>query len=620
MRGFKYKRGVREVNRGQEVSMTTKEYTIQDFLESKNAIGGSFNSDGSKVAFLSNESGTYQLHIIPRNGGESEQLTNYDDAVTFASYSPIKDEIIFGMGSGGDEKVQLYLYDTANKSVKPLTDNPNSMYRFGGWSRDGRYIAYVSIERNGKDFDTYVRDLFSGDTRCVYDKGGDWSACGFSPSGKYLVIARNNKNWDHDLFLINLETNEIEHITPHTEEAAFMMPRWLPDESKIFFITNRDRDIPAVATYDLKKKIIEYILTPKYEVEGISVDWEGKYLAVGTNEDGYGKLTFLDLKTLKQLSLPLLPDGEIGAVIFSKDGKYLCLNIQSAITNPDLWMISIEDQKVWRLTKSVQKVPENVFVEPKLISFFSFDGLKISAFIFSPKNRDISKKLPAIINIHGGPESQYRPGFYPLTQYFVDKGYAVIAPNVRGSSGYGKKFLALDDKERRLDSVKDLVALREHLVTKDAFDMTRIALMGGSYGGFMVLAGLAFYPDLWAAGVDTVGISNFVTFLQNTAPYRRAIREVEYGSLEHDREMLEKISPFNYIENIKAPLFVIHGANDPRVPLSEAEQIVNKLHELGRRAELLVYADEGHGLAKLKNRLDAYPRVIAFLDKHLKFS
>jgi dipeptidyl aminopeptidase/acylaminoacyl peptidase len=254
-------------------------------------------------------------------------------------------------------------------------------------------------------------------------------------------------------------------------------------------------------------------------------------------------------------------------------------------------------------------------VEPELIRFVSFDGLSVPAFIYRPKGIKQGVRVPVVINIHGGPEAQYQPIYQPVMQYLVHNGYAVIAPNVRGSSGYGKSYMALDDIEKRLDSVKDIVALRNHIAGMSDMDATRIGLYGASYGGFMVLACMAFYPKLWAAGVDIVGIVNFVTFLENTAAYRRALREAEYGSLENDRELLEKISPIHSIEKIEAPLLLIHGANDPRVPLSEAKQVVAKLKEVGRQVELLVYLDEGHGIVKLQNKLDAYPKAVEFLDK-----
>ncbi len=258
-------------------------------------------------------------------------------------------------------------------------------------------------------------------------------------------------------------------------------------------------------------------------------------------------------------------------------------------------------------------VPKDMMVPAELIHFNSFDGLNVPAYLFLP-TKQLNGQYPVVINIHGGPESQYRPGFSPLTQYFVSKGFAVLAPNVRGSTGYGKAYQALDDKRMRLDSVKDLAWLHRWIDDDERLDGRRVALMGGSYGGYMVLAGLAFYPDLWVAGIDIVGIANLVTFLENTSPYRRKLREHEYGSLERDKSFLKKVSPINSINSVSAPLMIIHGANDPRVPLNEAEQVYEALTKRGIECELHVYLDEGHGIAKLKNRLDIYPKVSRFLD------
>jgi len=288
-------------------------------------------------------------------------------------------------------------------------------------------------------------------------------------------------------------------------------------------------------------------------------------------------------------------------------------------TAANVWAIAAESRAVTRWTESsLGTVSADTLVKPQLIHYTSFDGLSIPAFYFKPQG--VTGPLPVVIDIHGGPEAQSRPLFRPLTQYLVSQGYAVLLPNVRGSTGYGKAHSHLDDVYKRMDSVADIKAAYEWLVTLGGAAADRVALFGGSYGGFMVLSALATYPDLWAAGVDVVGIASFVTFLENTSAYRRKVREAEYGSLECDRAFLTQISPLTHVNQITAPLMVIHGANDPRVPVSEAEQIVTALQQRGITVEYLNYPDEGHGLAKLANRLDAYPRVVQFLDRHLKGS
>ena len=581
----------------------------------KSAGQPSFSPDGSKIAYLSNETGTYQLYLMPTQGGEFEQLTNYPDAVSFAYFSPVEDKIIFGKHEGGNEQTQFFLLDLANRETTDLTRRPDIRHDFGAWSGDGKKICFSSTERNGVDFDVYVMEIETLEKKCVFD-GGKWcKAAGFSPRGTYVIVGQGHSNVNSDLYLCNVETGDVEHLTPHTGNVHHASPSWLPDESAFFLLQDKGRDFMGLGKYVLADKKFEYLITPDWDVERAVVDKTGRHLGVVVNEEGYNKLRIYGAASLEERSFTI-PSGNVDELRFSNDGTRLALVIGDPRHTFDIWIADLSTGEAQKLTASTQGVPPETLVEPELMRYTSFDGLTIPSFVYRPTDAP-GGKLPVIIHIHGGPEAQYQPALSPLIQFFVHHGYIVAAPNVRGSSGYGKTYLGLDDVEKRLDSVKDIVALKEHLSTLPDVDSDKVVLMGGSYGGFMVLAGLAFYPKLWAAGVDTVGIVNFVTFLENTAAYRRAYREAEYGSLERDRDLLERISPINSIEHIEAPLFVIHGANDPRVPLSEAEQVVSKLKELGREVELLVYPDEGHGLAKLSNRLDAYPKVVAFLDKVL---
>ena len=308
-----------------------------------------------------------------------------------------------------------------------------------------------------------------------------------------------------------------------------------------------------------------------------------------------------------------LPDehGVAGGWSFSKDGRHLAFAYSSARHPGDAWRYDTDTGELERLTTSPCDVDPATFVAPELIRYSSFDGLEVPAFVFRPTSG--TAPHPVVVVIHGGPESQWRPSFSPLTQYLVAQGFAVVAPNVRGSTGYGRRYQHLDDVDKRLDSVHDLAGLHDWLATQDDLDESRAALYGGSYGGYMVLMGLTHQPERWAAGVDIVGMSDLVTFLENTAAWRRAFREREYGSLEHDRELLQELSPITHVDALAAPLFIVHGANDPRVPLGEAEQMHEILAARGVTSELLVYEDEGHGLAKLSNRIDAYPRIATFL-------
>ena len=595
-----------------------KKYKIEDFLEIKAAGASSFNYDGSKISFLSDATGMDQLYLVSRDGGETRQLTSHEEPISFALFSPVKDEIIFGAGKGGNEKIQFFLFDIASKSTRPITNQSEVTHRFGGWSRDGKFITYSSNLRNGTDFDVYIMEIESGIFRTIFNQGGLCDSLGFSPTGKMVTVRKKHAESRHDLYLVDIESGNVELLTSDEEKTTLGSPRWLPDERGFFFTSNKERDFLGLAFYDLETKTERYVLTPVWDVEGIAITFNGENLLVMVNEDGYRTVTIYETKNLKAIERQNFPKGVISYASWSRDGKHIVFTLTSTTKDSDVLVWSKEENRCWQVTYSDQGVPEKVLVEPELVRYESFDGLQVPAFLFLPKMNLTSSKLPVIVHIHGGPESQYRPGFNSLIQYFVYCGYAVVAPNVRGSSGYGKKYLALDDIKNRMDSVKDLEYLHKFLEQDGRIDSSKVVLMGASYGGYMTLAGLTFYPKLWAAAVDIVGFSNLVSFLENTSLYRRALREAEYGYLATDREFLESISPLNFIENIKAPLFIIHGANDPRVPLSEAEQIYNKLKESGKKVELLVYQDEGHGLKKLKNRLDAYPKIVDFLDSVLK--
>jgi dipeptidyl aminopeptidase/acylaminoacyl peptidase len=375
--------------------------------------------------------------------------------------------------------------------------------------------------------------------------------------------------------------------------------------------------VAAIAFYDLAARGWHYVLEPGWEC-GCGVDWAGRHLIVVVNEGGSSRIELRHPKTLAlEQEVPLPGQGVVGTWTTSTDGRHLAFHFTSPSVPGDVWCHDTETRALSRLSTSPSAVDTSGWVEPEVHRVASFDGLPVPVFLYRPRQAGAGAEVPVVVVVHGGPESQSQLTWNPVIGYLVEHGYAVAVPNVRGSTGYGKRYQHLDDRRRRLDSVADLAAVHDWLAGQDGIDASRAALFGGSYGGYMVLAGLTFQPERWAAGVDIVGISSFVTFLENTSPYRRRVREREYGSLEADRAFLVEASPLTHLERLRAPLFIVHGANDPRVPLSEARQLHTALRDKGVPAELLVYEDEGHGLQKLANRLDAYPRAVAFLDRVL---
>ena len=593
--------------------------SINDYLEIRTALPANFSADGAFVLVSSNLTGTMQLYRVPVGGGALEQITDEAEPV-LGRYLPVGRDVLVSVDSGGNERLQLHLVGDDGGSLRPLVVDPEFIHRAGGATRDGRSIAYSCNRRNGVDFDVYVRSLGDdGDERRVWDRGGWCSAAGFSPDGRWLaVVVLTERNGDNELHLVDVESGESFEVAAHDEDAQVGAPAWSADSSAFFFATDAGRDRPSIARFDMTSRTWEYALEIGWDCDA-EVDRSGAVLVVHVLEDGWSKLLRFDPVSLAPLGeVPLPQPGVVPAYSLAPDGSSIAYQLTAAGEPGDVWLHRFADGTTVRLTDSPKAVDPSTMVTPELHRVPSFDGEEVPVFLYRPRDAGVGgDAAPVVFYIHGGPEGQFVPQFIPTIQYLVARGFAVVAPNVRGSTGYGKRFHHLDDVRKRLDSVADLGGIQDWLAGVDGIDASKCALLGGSYGGYMVLAGLAFQPERWAAGVSIVGISSLVTFLENTSAWRRAFREREYGSLATDREFLESVSPLSRIDDIKAPLLLIHGANDPRVPLSEAEQVRDELAARGIESELLAYLDEGHGLAKLANRLDAYPRVADFLERVL---
>ncbi|MCA1670730.1 MAG: S9 family peptidase, partial [Actinobacteria bacterium] len=590
---------------------------LRDYLEIRSAAPVNFSPDGSKLLVRSNLSGTVQLYRVPSTGGELRPVTDFHEPVNGA-YLPTRDEIVLMMDEGGNERHQLYLLGDDGADLRKLVHDPDFIHRVGGVSLDGRFVAFESNRRNGVDFDVYVMPVGEGaPPRAVFSPGGWCNAAGFSPDGRWLaVIRRTERNADNDLYLVDLSDDSVVHVAPHEDDAVFGSPAWLPDSSAFFFSTDCGRDRAAIARYELAGRTWDYVLERHWDSDCL-IDRAGTHLLVTSNEDGCTRAELFDPTSLTVQGEVELPGRGVAEFTFSPDGRRLAYGFASAIEQGDVWIYDVESAMSTRLTTSPRAVPTSAMVEPELHRFPSFDGEQVPVYVYVPTGEAV-EPFPVIVLVHGGPEVQFQPGFNPLVQYFIARGYAVAAPNVRGSTGYGKRYHHLDDVDKRLDSVADLAGLHDWLATDGRFDASRAAIWGGSYGGYMVLAALAFQPQRWSAGVSLAGISSLVTFLENTSTWRRSFREREYGRLDTDREVLEAASPLTHLDRMRAPLFLIHGANDPRVPVTEAEQIHQVLSVRGIRCELLIFSDEGHGLARLHNRIEAYGRATGFLDEVLQ--
>ena len=587
--------------------------SLQELLEVAWALPADVADDGT-VLVRWNVPGSFQLYLA-RPGQELVQLTDLGEPVN-GSFVPGSGRILLSVDEGGNERAQLYLLDpTPGATPEPLVVEPEFLHVTPAFDARGERLAYACNRRNGRDLDVYVRSLETGAEQCVLADGGYCEVAGFSPDGRWLAVLQlTGRTGDNDLRLVDLVGGGDVLVAPEEHDALFGPPAWSKGSTSFLFATSSGRDTAGIGRYELASGTWRYVLESEWDLECVG-DRSGRMLAVHANEEGYSRLALHDPETMSLRHRVELPDrGMIQGLVLSPDGSRLCFGFSSPRTTWDAWALDTASAERARLTQSPRSFAEDELTAPTLHRFASFDGESIPYLVHQPAS---GEPAPVLIEIHGGPEAQRRPMWIPLVQYLVAHGFAVVQPNVRGSTGYGKRYEHLDDGGRRLDTVRDVAALHERLGADARFAADQTVLYGGSYGGYMVLACLAFEPDRWAGGVAVVPISSLVTFLRSTSEYRRAFREREYGSLEHDLEFLTEASPITHVDRIRAPLLLIHGANDPRVPLGEAEQIHRALVERGIRAELLVYEDEGHGLQKLTNRLDAYPRAVAFMEEIL---
>ena len=583
-------------------------FAFDRYLKIRSASGATFAPDGRRMAFLTDITGVAQVWEVPTDGGWPEQRTFGDERVMNVEYSPTGNRILFSRDSGGDERAGLFLLGDGEE--RDLTKNSEAIHYSGGFGSDGGCVAYTATRRNGIDFDVYVQSVPDGEPRCVWEVDGYHTVAAWSPDGTFLVVSRQHSNLDNDLYRLDLSSGEATLLTPHDGDARFSAVNVTADGADAFLATDRDGEFTRLARLDFVSLEISYLTPDDRDVESVKLSKDGRFLAASRNVDGYSDFMLFNGRG-RRMPTPQMPGGILGGFEFSPDSKKLAFTLVSPERPPDVWLLDLPDGEPRRVTRSsTAGIPPRLFRRPKVVRYPSFDGREIPALLYEPEESG----APVVVNVHGGPEGQSRPGFAAVTQYLIGRGLVVFSPNVRGSTGYGKSYTHLDDVELRMDSVKDLAHAAYWLRERGH---EKVAVMGGSYGGFMVLAALTEYPELWSAGVDIVGIANMVTFLENTGSYRRRLREPEYGSLEKNRAFLESISPIHKAEKIVAPLMVIHGKNDPRVPVGEAEQIVERVKGNGGVVEYLLYDDEGHGLAKLKNRLDAYPKIAAFLDEHL---
>ena len=578
---------------------------------------------------------TNQVHRVCEPLGMREQLTFYPEPVAGVVPSPPgawREGFVFAKDRGGDEFSQLYWFDALTRSTTLLTDGKRSQNGGTVLNRDGSLMAFSSTARNGTDRDIWIRDTKQGGNRLLLSAGGSWVPMDFSPDGERLLVSKYVSASESQPGVVDVASGKLTLFPVDGGKAAFGGFAFAPDGHAVYFVS--DEPVDGQPSEFLRLRYHDprsgkaQVLTADipWDVEGFTIAHDGRHLAYMTNEDGIGKVHVVTLPDHRPVPLPELPIGVLGGAEFSPDGKRLALTLNTATSPSDAFVIGLADRSLERWTRSeVGGLDTAKFVAPTLVRFPTFDEVDgqrrtIPAFYYRPANVPAGRKLPVVINIHGGPESQSVPAFNPSTQFLVNElGVAMLIPNVRGSSGYGKTFLSLDNAEKREDSVKDIGALLDWIALQPELDASRVGVVGGSYGGYMVLASLMHYSDRIRAGIDVVGISDFTTFLTNTEDYRRDLRRAEYGD-ERDPAMkavFDRISPLKNASRIRAPLFVAQGRNDPRVPYTEAEQIAKAVRGNDQPVWFLMFDDEGHGFRKKSNSDYFGAASVLFWQQHL---
>lgn len=595
------------------------------YLEFRTASFQSWHPARREMLISTRFADAAQLHWVSHPGGARRQLTFLPEPVAGGSVQPGRGEyVVMAQDTGGGEFYQLYRLDFTSGQRALLTDG-KSRNTGAVWARSGRQLAFTSTRRNGRDNDIWVMDPARPESaRMVLQvQGGGWQVADWSHDERRLLLEEYISINESSLHLLDWESGRCERLTPQAgEKAAWNGGEFAPGDGAIYTTTDQGSEFLRLVRMDLRSRRVE-VLTPQlaWDVTAFDVSPDGRTLAYVSNEDGASVVHLMEARSGRERRAPRLPLGVVSGLRWHENGQELAFTLSSARSPADVWSLDTRRGQLTRWTESeTGGLDASLFREPELVRFKSFDGLTLSALVYRPDPRKFPGRRPALIMIHGGPESQSRPVFQGRNNYYLNElGVALVYPNVRGSSGYGKTFLTLDNGFKREDSVRDIGALIEWLRQDAGVEGERLAVMGGSYGGYMTLAAMVHYSDKLRCGVDVVGISNFLTFLKNTQDYRRDLRRVEYGD-EREPAMaafLEKISPANHAAKIRKPLLVVQGLNDPRVPASESAQMVAAIRQAGGTVWYLLAKDEGHGFAKKKNADYQFYVTLLFLREYL---
>lgn len=595
-------------------------YTLKDYADVRIYVPiMAYSPDGSQLAHVTNESGQFNLWVMPSGGGERRQLTHFTDNTVriAADWSPDGKTIVFSADANGDEQHQLYLLDVASGEITPLRHTEKRQHILNGYSKDGQWISYTANSNNPGDMDLQLVNPATGEHK-VLSTGKLIYGGPISPDSRYMAASNLHSNTSQEMVIYDLMTGEIAtEFIPETPSIVGPVD-WSPDSKTLYFVTNFGREFTGLAAFDVATGSWNYIQTPDWDFEQAVVLKKRNQLIWSLNEDGASTLYGVDLATGDPLNLPVLPYGVLTGLIANEAGTKLALTFGQATEAANLYEIDLASGTLTKLGQSMLAgIPAEEFVAPELVRFETFDGRQIPAWLFKPKRGHAP--YPTLLSIHGGPEAQERPGYAysGFYQYMLSKGFAILAPNIRGSTGYGITYQKLIHRDWGGAELKDIEHAAKYLRSLDFVDNNRLAVFGGSFGGFATLSAVTRLPQYWAAAVDLVGPSNLVTFAKAVPPYWKRMMKEWVGDPEEDADFLMERSPITYVDNIKAPLLVVQGANDPRVVKAESDQMVERIKSNGGKVTYYVDENEGHGTTRKETTVKWYAMIGDFLADEL---
>lgn len=616
--------GARARNGAPKVSpRAARQYTIEQFMDTTRVGGSSFSADEKQILFHSNRTGIFNVYTVPVAGGPAKQLTDSTKESTYAvSYMPADSRFIYRYDRGGNENEHLYVHE-ADGSERDLTPGEKTKARFLSWSFDRRSFFYLTNERDPKYFDIYEMALADLKPRLVYKDETAFDFGDLSNDKRFIAFEKSGATpSDSDIYLYDTQSKQLRNITEHKGDVANSPAAFDPASKYLYFLTDAGAEFRYVARYDLAAGKTEVVERAPWDVSYTYFSRGGRFRVTAVNADARTVIRIDDTKTGKPVPLPKLPDGDITGVDISDSERLMAFYLNGDRSPSNLYVYDFATRKATKLTDALNpEINPADLVDAQVVRFKSFDGTVVPNILYKPHGADAAHKAPAVLLIHGGPGGQTRTGYSPITQYLVNHGYVVLGVNNRGSSGYGKTFYASDDGKHGREPLWDCVEAKKYLQGQPYVDAQRIGIMGGSYGGYMVLAALAFKPEEFAVGVDLFGVSNWVRTLQSIPPWWESFRKSLYkeiGDPSTQLELLRETSPLFHADKIKRPLIVLQGANDPRVIKPESDEIVENIRKRGGTVEYIVFDNEGHGFTKKANEIRAYKAILDFLDKYLK--